>query len=113
MNKVLQYIPEAQGEEFFFLEKLCELMDDNQMKNFSGIYRARRRDPQNMLIFSLIGLFVVPGLQRFYVGQIGMGIIYLFTLGFCLIGSIIDIMNHKEMASEYNQKVAGEIVQMV
>jgi len=113
MNKILQYIPEAQGEEFFYLERLCELMDDDQMRNFSGIYRARRRDPQNVLIATLIGLFFVPGIQRFYMGQIGMGILYLFTLGLCFVGSIMDIINHKEMASEYNQKVAEEIVRMI
>jgi hypothetical protein len=34
MNKVLQYIPEAQGEEFFYLEKICEQMDDVQLRQF-------------------------------------------------------------------------------
>jgi TM2 domain-containing membrane protein YozV len=112
MNKVLQYIPEAQGEEFFYLEKICEQMDDSQMSQFSSVYRARRRDPQNVLMLSIIGFFVA-GLQRFYVGQIGWGIAFFFTAGFCFVGTIVDIMNHKELAFEYNQRIAEEVVRMV
>ncbi|MDB5115968.1 MAG: hypothetical protein JWQ79_1460, partial [Mucilaginibacter sp.] len=46
--------------------------------------------------------------QRFIVGQIGMGILYLFTIGLCFIGSIMDLVNHKTLALEYNQKMAFE-----
>jgi len=66
-----------------------------------------------MLIFCLIGLFAVPGLQRFIIGQIGMGILYLLTAGLCLIGSIIDVVNHKTLAFEHNQKMVFESLQMV
>ena len=113
MNKVLQHIPEAQGQEYFFLEKLCEQMDDEQMKNFSAIYRSRRKDPQTTLILSLLGLVVIAGLQRFYVGQVGWGVAYILTGGFCLVGTILDLVNHKELTFEFNQKTAEEVVMMV
>ena len=112
MNKVLHYIPEAQGEEFFFLEKICEQMDDSQLNQFGAVYRARRRDPQNVLILAIAGFFVA-GLQRFYLGQVGWGIAFFFTAGFCLIGTIIDILNYKELSFEYNQKIADEVARMV
>jgi len=32
------------------------------------------------------------GIHYFYVGRIGMGILYLFTFGFCGIGWIVDII---------------------
>lgn len=32
------------------------------------------------------------GIHYFYVGRIGMGILYLFTFGFCGIGCIVDII---------------------
>ena len=66
-----------------------------------------------MLIFCIVGLFLLPGLQRFIIGQIGMGILYLFTIGLCFIGSIVDIVNHKELAIEYNQRMVFESLQMV
>lgn len=113
MNRVLQFIPEAQGEEFAMLERLTDQMDEDQLRQFSSIYRSRRRDPQNVLIFSIIGLLIIPGLQRFYLNQIGWGILYLLTAGLCLIGSIIDLVNHKTMAQEYNENVANEVVRML
>jgi hypothetical protein len=42
-----------------------------------------------------------------------MGLLYLFTAGLCLIGSIIDLVNYKAKAFEYNQKVADEVARMV
>ena len=42
-----------------------------------------------------------------------MGILYLFTAGLCFIGSIVDIVNHKQLAFEHNQKMVFESLQMV
>ena len=113
MNRILQHIPELEGDEYMWVERLTEQMDENQLRQFAGIYRSRRRDPQNVMIFSVIGLVFVPGLQRFYLGQIGMAILYLFTVGLCFIGSILDLVNYKAKAFEYNQRVADECVRMV
>ena len=46
-------------------------------------------------------------------GQIGMGLLYLFTAGFCLIGTIIDVVNHKKLAFRYNQLKAQTIATLV
>lgn len=113
MSRILNHIPEAQGEEYYFLERLLETSDPQQLEQFARVYRARRRDPQVVLVLAIVGLVVIPGIQRFYLNSIVMGILYLFTAGFCLIGSIIDIINHKEMTLEYNQKVAYEIIKTV
>ncbi|KAB2810155.1 TM2 domain-containing protein [Phaeocystidibacter luteus] len=113
MNRILLEIPEATGEELYFLERLLETCDQEQLSQFARIYRTRRRDPQNVLIFAVIGLFVIPGIQRLYLNKVLMAVLYLFTAGLCLIGSIIDIVNYKEMALEYNQAVAYEIIEYV
>jgi len=113
MNPILQYLPEVQGEELFYLEQTCEFMDEKQLAQFCTIYRARRRDPQNVLLITLPGFFVIAGLQRFYVGQMGMGLLHLFTGGFCLIGTIVDVINHKKLALEYNLKEMRQLVTMV
>lgn len=113
MNRINTYVPDAVGEEFFYLEKLTEQMDDRQMQNFGAMYRSRRRETQNVLIFTILGFFVIAGIQRFYLGQIGMGILYLLTGGLCLVGTIIDLINHKDLTWEYNKKIAEEVVRMV
>ncbi|MTI20305.1 TM2 domain-containing protein [Fulvivirga sp. RKSG066] len=108
MNRILNYLPEVTGEELSYIHNITKELEEKQLETFAHIYRARRRDPQTVLIIALVGLFVIPGLQRFYVDQIGLGILYLLTLGLCFIGSIIDIVNYKSLAQEYNSKVAND-----
>lgn len=43
------------------------------------------------IIFLLYLIGGLAGWHRFYVGKIGTGIVYFFTLGFFLIGWIIDL----------------------
>src|SRR6201985_579315 len=100
------------AEEIGFLQQATAGLDENQQKYFYMVYSGKRKSPQDMLIFCLLGIFVVPGLQRFIVGQIGMGILYLFTVGLCFVGSIVDLVNHKSLAFEYNKKVAYESFQI-
>ncbi len=83
------------------------------LMNFANIYRARRRDPQIMLLTTLIGFVGIAGIQRFLINQIGMGLLYLFTGGLCLIGTIIDLINYQDLAMEYNQRMANEAAMMV
>ena len=99
-------------EEIGFLQQATAGLDENQQKYFFMIYSGKRKSPQDMLIFCIIGLCVVPGLQRFIVGQIGMGVLYLFTVGLCFVGSIMDLVNHKDLAMEYNRKMAFESHQL-
>jgi TM2 domain-containing membrane protein YozV len=60
------------------------------------------------MLASLAGFLGVAGVQRFLTDQIGMGILYFFTAGFCFIGTIIDAINYKSIANEYNKKMAFE-----
>ena len=105
-------LPGISAEEIGFLQQATNGLNENQQKYFYMVYSGKRKNPQDMLIFCLIGCFLVPGLQRFIVGQIGMGILYLFTAGLCFIGSIVDLVNHKSLAIEYNKKIAYESFQI-
>jgi len=61
------------------------------------------------LLTAIIGLVAIPGLQRFWLGQVGIGFLDLFTWGLLLVGSISDLVRYKTFSLLYNQRVAGEI----
>ena len=68
---------------------------------------------QIILLTTLLGFVVIAGVQRFLLNQIGMGLIYLFTGGLCLIGTIVDLVNYRKLSFEYNSQQAREIILMV
>lgn len=109
MNRIFTLLPEVESEEAIFLDSILKDYTDEQVQNFILIYRGRRKDPQIILLTALIGFLGFSGIHRFLTNQIGMGILYLLTGGLCMIGTIVDLVNHKNLAFEYNQKVAREI----
>ena len=109
MAKAIELLPELEGKELNYVDSLFLDISDEHAKIFSNAYRSQRKNPQDILIFGILGLLLVPGLQRFVIGQIGMGILYLFTVGLCFIGSILDLVNHKDLAFEYNRKIADQL----
>lgn len=113
MADIMRLMPDLEGEEMLFVGGLIKEMTDTQGETFAVAYRAQRRDPTTVLLLALLGFVILAGVQRFYLGQIGMGLLYLFTAGFCLIGTIIDVVNHKKLAFEYNQLKAQTIATMV
>jgi TM2 domain-containing membrane protein YozV len=100
-------------EEMGFLQQATTTLDENQHRQFFMIYSGKRKSPQDILIFALVGMFLVPGLQRFIIGEIGMGIVYLLTIGLCFVGSVMDLINYKSLAMEFNKKMAYESFQIV
>jgi TM2 domain-containing membrane protein YozV len=113
MNIVLKYLPEAQGNELFFLSDLFKGFNEDQIRDFSSIYRSRRKDPNVILLTALLGFVGVAGVHRFITEQIGLGILYFFTGGLCLIGTIVDLVNYQNLAFEYNRRVAHEVAAIV
>jgi len=113
MANFFQFLPELQGRELMFVQGLTKEYDEQQLMNFANIYRSRRRDPQLILLTTLLGFVVIAGVQRFLTNQIGMGILYLFTGGLCLIGTIIDLINYQDIAMEYNMRMANEAAMMI
>ena len=113
MARVIDVLPEITGEEMLYVQSLLKDMDDDRARTFASVYRSRRKDPQIILFTALLGLIILAGVHRFIMGQIGMGLLYLFTGGLCLIGTIVDLVNHQKLAFEHNQKVANEVLMMV
>jgi TM2 domain-containing membrane protein YozV len=109
MANALSHLPEIQGIELNHIQTIIKDYSDKQAAQFALIYRSRRRDPQMILVTCLVGLLGVAGIHRFLTNQIGMGILYFFTAGLCLIGTIVDAVNYQTLAFEYNRRIAAEV----
>jgi TM2 domain-containing membrane protein YozV len=110
---ILKYLYNATPEELITINSRTKGFSVDELEQFCIIYRSKRKDPQLILILCLLGLVGVAGVQRFFIGNIGMGILYFFTAGLCFVGTIIDAVNHKELAMEYNAKMITETLSML
>ncbi|AKP52202.1 TM2 domain-containing protein [Cyclobacterium amurskyense] len=113
MANVLRHLPELEGMELGYIQGILKDMNEEQASLFAQVYRARRKDSQMILILTLIGFFGFAGLHRFILGQIGLGILYMLTLGLCFIGTIVDLVNYKSLTYEYNIKMAHETLSLL
>ena len=110
---VLRHLYDVTPEELITINARTKGFNDDELAQFCMIYRSKRKDPQLILILCLLGLVGIAGLQRFIIGHIGMGALYFFTAGLCFIGTIVDTINHKELALEYNAKMITETLSML
>ncbi|WP_347157214.1 TM2 domain-containing protein [Pontibacter chitinilyticus] len=113
MANILNLMPDLEPDEMAYVQSLVQDMPQAEAQQFANIYRARRKEPKLVLITAIIGFFGVAGVHRFLLGQIGMGLLYFFTGGLCLVGTIIDMINHKRLAFEYNVKEAQQALAMM
>jgi TM2 domain-containing membrane protein YozV len=95
-------------DERTFLKQITSDLTETQQRYFFMIYSNKRKSAQDILLFTLVGFIGLAGIQRIVTGQIGLGILYIFTAGLCWIGTIVDLVNHKSLANEFNQKMAWE-----
>ncbi len=110
---IINMVPAIEGEEMILLQSITKDFTDEQLLNFVALYNGKRRQTDHVLIGCIFGFVGVAGVQRFMIGQNGMGILYLFTGGLCLIGTIVDTINHKRLTFEYNQQMARETMAMM
>ena len=110
---ILKYLYDVTPEELITINSRIKDFNDDEISQFCMIYRSKRKDPQLILILCLLGLMGVAGIHRFIIGHIGMGILYFFTAGLCFVGTIIDAVNHKELAMEFNAKMITETLSML
>ena len=113
MANILDLMPNLEPDEMAYVHNLVQNMTESQAQQFANIYQSRRKGPQMILVAALIGFVFVGGVQRFLVGQIGMGLLYFFTGGLCFIGTIVDVINHKKIAFEHNIQEARYVQAIV
>jgi TM2 domain-containing membrane protein YozV len=112
-QQFLMMMPGLQPDELILLQELSKDMTESQQQQFFMLYQNKRKDQQTMLLLTAIGFLGVAGIQRFIVGDIALGVVFLVTLGFCGIGTIIDMVNIKSMTYEFNRRQALESADMV
>lgn len=113
MSKVIRYMPELMGDEQVYVAQLMKDMTEEQAEHFAKVFRQRRKDETITLATGLVFLIGFAGIQRFYLEQVGMGLLYLFTWGLCCIGSIVDVVNYKSMTAKYNTAQANDVAQLI
>lgn len=113
MARVIDVLPELTGEEMVYVQSLINSYDDEKARLFATAYRSRRKDPTLILVLALLGFICAAGIHRLILGQVGMGILYFFTGGLCLIGTIVDLVNYQKLSFEANQKAANEVALMI
>lgn len=112
-QQMLMMLPDLQPDELMLIQSLTKEMTEQQQRQFYMFLKSKRKEKKDLLILALIGFFGVAGIQRFVIGEIGMGILYFLTIGFCGIGTIIDLVNLDKMVSKYNQQQALDTANMV
>lgn len=110
---LLKYLYDITPEELITINSRTKGFSDDELTHFCMIYRSKRKDPQTILLLCLMGLVLVSGVHRIVIGQVGMGILYFFTGGLCLVGTIVDAINHKDLALEFNGKMIAETLSML
>lgn len=112
-KETLKHFPELDGEELQYVSKTIENLSDEELELFKSIYKARRKDPVVFMIMILLGLVGIAGVHRFFIGHIGIGILFFLTGGLCLIGTIVDLINYKSLSFEYNRKIAMDALNQI
>lgn len=106
---ITHYLPELDEPERSLIDRLTSAMTHESIQQFAVAYRQARKDPQTLRLMAVTGIVAIPGLHRFWVGQMGMGFLYLLTWGLLLVGTITDIVKYRDLALNYNQQVARRI----
>ena len=107
MADIARILPDLEGEEARFIGGILRDMSDEQAQSFAFAYRAKRRDPNIVLVLTLMSF---GAFGRIYLGQVAMGIIYLLTLGFCGIGVLVDLVSNRSLTLNYNIDMARRLV---
>lgn len=64
---------------------------------YHGVEKTRKMNSQGKTKNKYITIFLIlflgcSGAHKFYEGKIGMGVVYLFTMGLFMIGVIVDFI---------------------
>ena len=85
---------------------LIKDLTDTQKMLFCSQFDSSKKDPTTIMALAIV--LGGWGVDRFLLGDTGMGFLKLCTLGGCGIFWIIDIFSAQRRCGEYNRKKATE-----
>jgi TM2 domain-containing membrane protein YozV len=93
------------------LKSLRDALPESRRSDFDLQFGAREKNPVVALV---LGLFLGGlGIDRFYIGSVGLGLLKLFTLGLFGILTIVDWFLIMGAARKANVEVASEVKMML
>ena len=113
MPQAMTYLPSIEGQELMFVQAIFDQLTEPEAQQFALAYSQRRRDNSMILIMIIVAMGFLPCLLRFFLYNVVWVIVHLLTCGWCWIGTVMDLVNHKKLTFEYNAKVASEIATML
>jgi TM2 domain-containing membrane protein YozV len=75
---------------------------------FSGQFDSIKKDRNMILVLSV--LFGGLGIDRLMLGDLGIGLLKLFTFGLCGVLWLVDIFMIRGKVDEYNRSKATELL---
>ena len=96
--------------EFTMIEQqtMAKNFSPDQRLLFSSQLASTLKDRNTVLVLSVI--LGIWGVDRFYLGDVGMGLLKLFTFGGCGILWLLDLFMIRGRADDYNRGKAHEIL---
>ncbi len=87
--------------------QLSQQLPENRRAEFLMAYNARKKDPTTALLLSFfLGFW---GVDRMYAGQVGLGVLKLFTLGGLFVWAFLDLFLIRGVVERQNNTAAHEI----
>ena len=99
--------------EFTITEQQMMMQDLNEQQRmlFMSQYESVKKDRGTVLVLSV--LLGGVGVDRFMIGDVGMGILKFLTFGLCGILWLFDIFTIRGKVDDLNRKNANEIYQCI
>jgi len=86
------------------IAQLTRELDDSKKMIFQSQYSSDKKDRGTATI---LAIFMY---DRIWLGDIGLGIVKLLTLGLCGLWTLIDLFTAGSRCDEYNRRKAQEII---
>ena len=93
MADIIKFMPELEGEELATVAGIVREMTDEQALYFAQGYRGRRKSTGTAYLLLLLAAIGLAGINRFYLGSIALGIIYLLSFSLLFVALKFEWIN--------------------